>query len=310
MSQQPNLHGLFERARTLPDADARDRLAQLVGMDDKIKRLSNLLSVLINPAGLQRWLAQHHADGGHLLEAVLRRPPLVVLSGDVGSGKTELAETIGDQVARQENIDITLLPLSLSSRGQGRVGEMTQLVSAAFEHTFNEAAKLKSANGAARGGVILLVDEADALAQSRESDQMHHEDRAGVNAFIRGIDRLSNGKLPVAVVMCTNRLSALDPAVRRRAAEILVFDRPDDAQREEVLHRRLGSVGFRRADIQALVAATGSQPKRPYGFTYSDLMQRLLPAIVLDAYPTGPIKPARAVELANSILPTPPFKDS
>lgn len=310
MSQQPNLHGLFERARTLPDADARDRLSQLVGMDDKIKRLSNLLSVLINPAGLQRWLAQHHADGGHLLEAVLRRPPLVVLSGDVGSGKTELAETIGDQVARQENIDITLLPLSLSSRGQGRVGEMTQLVSAAFEHTFNEAAKLKSANGATRGGVILLVDEADALAQSRESDQMHHEDRAGVNAFIRGIDRLSNGKLPVAVVMCTNRLSALDPAVRRRAAEILVFDRPDDAQREEVLHRRLGPVGFRRADIQALVAATGAQPKRPYGFTYSDLMQRLLPAIVLDAYPTGPIKPARAVELANSILPTPPFKDS
>jgi len=241
---------------------------------------------------------------------VLRRPPLVVLSGDVGSGKTELAETIGDQVARQEKIDITLLPLSLSSRGQGRVGEMTQLVSAAFDHTFNEAAKLKSANGVARGGVILLVDEADALAQSRESDQMHHEDRAGVNAFVRGIDLLSNGKLPVAVVMCTNRLSALDPAVRRRAAEILVFDRPDDAQREEVLHRRLGPVGFRRADIQALVAVTGAQPKRPYGFTYSDLTQRLLPAIVLDAYPSGPIKPARAVELAQSILPTPPFKDS
>ncbi|MFH1872633.1 MAG: ATP-binding protein [Pseudomonadota bacterium] len=310
MSHQPNLSGLFERPLTLPDADARDRLAQLVGMDDKIKRLANLLSVLINPTGLQRWLTQHHTDGSHLLEAVLRRPPLVVLSGDVGSGKTELAETIGDKVARQEKIDIILLPLSLSSRGQGRVGEMTQLVSAAFEHAFNEASKFKSANGVARGGVILLVDEADALAQSREADQMHHEDRAGVNAFIRGIDRLSNGKLPAAVVMCTNRLSALDPAVRRRAAEILVFSRPDDVQRDEVLRRRLGPVGFGRADIQALVAATGAQPKRPYGFTYSDLTQRLLPAIVLDAYPTGPIQPARAIALANSILPTPPFKDS
>lgn len=310
MSQQPNLHGLFERPLTLPDADARDRLGRLVGMDDKIKRLSNVLSVLINPAGLQRWLAQHHADGSHLLEAVLRRPPLVVLSGDVGSGKTELAETIGDQVARQEQIDITLLPLSLSSRGQGRVGEMTQLVTAAFEHAFNEAAKFKSTKSAARGGVILLVDEADALAQSRESDQMHHEDRAGVNAFIRGIDRLASGKLPAAVLMCTNRLSALDPAVRRRAAEILVFERPDDAQREEVLYRRLGPIGFGRSDIHALVAATGAQAKRPYGFTYSDLIQRLLPTIVLDAYPTGPIKPARAVELARSIAPTPPFKDA
>ena len=310
MSQQPNLQGLFERPTTLPDPDAQERLARLVGMDDKIKRLANVLGVLINPAGLRKWQDKHHADAGGLLDAVIRRPPLVVLCGDVGSGKTELAETIGDKVARQENIDITLLPLSLSSRGQGRVGEMTQLVSTAFEHAFTEASKFKSTKGAARGGVILLVDEADALAQSRESDQMHHEDRAGVNAFIRGIDRFANGGLPAVVLMCTNRLNALDPAVRRRAADILVFERPDAEQRHEVFSRRLGNAGFGKADLQALVAATGEQPKRAYGFTYSDITQRLLPAIVLDAYPSGPIKPSRAIELARSILPTPPFRDT
>jgi Zeta toxin. len=108
-------------------------------MDGKIKRLANVLGVLINPTGLRKWQDKHHADAAGLLDAVIRRPPLVVLAGDVGSGKTELAETIGDKVARQEDIDITLLPLSLSSRGQGRVGEMTQLVSTAFEHAFNEA---------------------------------------------------------------------------------------------------------------------------------------------------------------------------
>lgn len=303
--------GLFERPITLPDTDAQSRLARLVGMDDKIRRLSNVLAVLINPAGLRKWLEQHHAHATGLLDAVLRRPPLVVLSGDVGSGKTELAETIGDIVARQEGIDIMLLPLSLSSRGQGRVGEMTQLISAAFDHTFQEASKLKTARGGrARGGVILLVDEADALAQSREAEQMHHEDRAGVNAFIRGIDRLASGHLPAAVLMCTNRLNALDPAVRRRAADILVFERPDETQRLEVLQRRLGEAGFSRADLQTLVAATGEQPKRPYGFTYSDLTQRLLPAIVMDAYPHGPIKPTRAIELARSTVPTPPFKDA
>lgn len=310
MTAQQNMHGLFDRTLTLPDTDARERLGRLVGMDDKIKRLSNVLSVLINPAGLKSWLGKHHADGAHLLDAVLRRPPLVVLCGDVGSGKTELAETIGDQVARQEKIDITLLPLSLSSRGQGRVGEMTQLITQAFEIAFAEATKCKPNKGIARGGVILLVDEADALAQSRESDQMHHEDRAGVNAFIRGIDRLASANLPVAVVMCTNRLGALDPAVRRRAADILVFNRPDDAQREQVLIQRLGPIGFGRTDIRALVAATGVRSNRGYGYTYSDLTQRLLPTIVLDAYPTGPIKPARAVELANLIEPTPPFKDA
>lgn len=310
MSQQANLQGLFERTTTLPDPDAQGRLARLVGMDDKIKRLANVLGVLINPAGLKNWQGKHHAEAGILLDAVLRRPPLVVLAGDVGSGKTELAETIGDKVARQEDIDITLLPLSLSSRGQGRVGEMTQLVSAAFEHAFNEASKFKSTKGAARGGVILLVDEADALAQSRESDQMHHEDRAGVNAFIRGIDRFANGMLPAVVLMCTNRLNALDPAVRRRAADILVFERPNPAQRLDVLSRRLAGVGFSKAELEALVTATGEQSQRPYGFTYSDITQRLLPAIVLDAYPDGPIKASRAVELARAILPTPPFRDT
>ncbi len=122
---------------------------------------------------------------------------------------------------------------------------------------------------------ILLIDEADALAQSRESDQMHHEDRAGVNAFIRGIDRFANGGLPAVVLMCTNRLNALDPAVRRRAADILVFERPNAAQRHEVFSRRLGNAGFGAASLQALVAATGDQPNRTFGYTYSDITQRL-----------------------------------
>lgn len=304
-----NIQGLFDQPLTLPDSNAQSRLARLVGMDDKIKRLANVLGVLINPAGLHQWQTQHHAQAVGLLDAVLRRPPLVVLAGDVGSGKTELAETIGDKVARQEEIDITLLPLSLSSRGQGRVGEMTQLVSAAFEHAFTEASKFKSSRGAARGGVILLVDEADALAQSRESEQMHHEDRAGVNAFIRGIDRLASAHLPAVVLMCTNRLNALDPAVRRRAADVLVFERPDAEQRRAVLAGRLESVGFKKSDIQALVDATGPLADRAYGCTYSDLIQRLLPSIVLDAYPNGPITPARAIELAAQTPPTPPFRD-
>ena len=307
---QPNTNALFERSITLPDSDARDRLARLVGMEDKIRRLTNILSVLINPHGLQKWQKDHHPDAPRLIDSVLRRPPLVVLSGDVGSGKTELAETIGDPVARQEDIDIMLLPMSLSSRGQGRVGEMTQLVTAAFEHAYAEASKLKSTKGSARGGVILLVDEADALAQSRETEQMHHEDRAGVNAFIRGIDRMASGRLPAAVIMCTNRLSALDPAVRRRAADVLTFSRPTNDQRRDVLERWLGDVGFKKADIDALVTATGPQAGRAYGFTFSDLAQRLLPTIILDAYPAGPIKAAQAIALARDIEPTPPFNNA
>ena len=310
MVKTPAIDVLFERRLTYPDVEIQDRLVRLVGLDDHKSRLMKLLSLLINPAGLEIWAKKHHPGADKLVNTVLRRPPLVVLAGDVGSGKTELAETIGDAVARQEKIDITLFPLSLSTRGQGRVGEMTQLLSAAFDYTFTEASKLKGASSRSRGAVILLVDEADALAQSREAAQMHHEDRAGVNAFIRGIDRIANGRLPAAVIMCTNRLSALDPAVRRRAADILTFSRPDDTQRYAVLEPPLKQLGFSSPQIQDVVEATGKQNECSYGFTFSDLTQRLLPTIVLDAYPNQRVDPTRALDLAREIVPTAPFQEN
>lgn len=309
MTNKPALDELFERRITYPDVDARDRLSRLVGLDDHKTRLTKILALLVNPAGLESWARKYHPEADGVLNAVLRRPPLVVLAGDVGSGKSALAESIGDAVARQEDIDVTLFPLSLSTRGQGRVGEMTQLLSSAFDYTVAEASKLKSSSGRGRGAVILLVDEADALAQSREAAQMHHEDRAGVNAFIRGIDRLGNGRLPAAVIMCTNRLGALDPAVKRRAADILSFSRPDEIQRHAVLADPLKHLGFTKHQIDAVVAATGPQKGSAYGFTFSDLAQRLLPAIVLDAYPANAVDPARALDIARGIAPTPPFQE-
>lgn len=310
MMNKPSIDELFERRVTYPDFEPQERLAKLVGLDEQKTRLAKILGLLVNPAALETWAGKHHPGPAAkaLLDTVLRRPPLVVLAGDVGSGKTELAETIGDAVAREQKIGITLFPLSLSTRGQGRVGEMTQLVSAAFDHTVEEAKKLKT-SGASRGAVILLVDEADALAQSRENAQMHHEDRAGVNAFIRGIDRIANAKLPAAVIMCTNRLNALDPAVRRRAAEVLSFTRPNDEQRRYVFDNRLAPLGLGPQYIDALVKATGAKNGHDSGFTFSDLTQRLIPTIVLDAYPLKPVDGTRAIEIASGMQPTPPFRD-
>lgn len=309
MSTQPAEDDLFERRIVYPDVDAQARFVRLVGLDSHKARLLKRLSVLVNPGGIEAWARTHHPGSTALLDVVARRSPLVVLAGDVGCGKTELAEAIGDPVARQEKIDITLYPLSLSTRGQGRVGEMTRLLSAAFELTYEAARKLRSSSGRARGAVVLLVDEADALAQSREAAQMHHEDRAGVNAFIRGVDRLSSGSLPAAVIMCTNRLSALDPAVRRRAADVLVFDRPNDEQRRAALAVAFSPLGFTEPEFDALVAATGPQHDRPYGFTYSDIVQRLVPSVVLDAYPDKPVRAARALAIARELVPTPPFRE-
>jgi AAA+ superfamily predicted ATPase len=304
------LEDLFDRRLTFPDISAQRRYARLVGMDDTKTRLTKLMASLVNPHGLRTWLERHHRGANILLEAVERRPPLVLLAGDVGTGKTELAETVGDVAARQEGISITLYPLSLAARGSGRVGEMTKLISAAFDATVEAATKLKRPNGKASGGIILLVDEADALTQTRETSQMHHEDRAGVNAFIRGVDRLAEQRLPAAVLMCTNRLSAIDPAVKRRAAEIFEFKRPNDVQRRAVIEGPLTEAGFTSSQIDRIVKQTGPLNGSAYGFTFSDLTQRLLPLLVLDAYPNEPIRFERTLELLQNLRATPPFNEA
>lgn len=309
MNVKPSLDELFERRASFPDFEPQERLARLVGLDDQKDRLAKVLGLLVNPFGLQEWAENYHPEARAAVDTVMRRPPLAVLAGDVGSGKTELAETIGDAVARQEGIDITLYPLSLATRGQGRVGEMTQLVSAAFDYTIEAAEKLKSRSGKARGAVLLLIDEADALAQSRENAQMHHEDRAGVNALIRGIDRIANQKLPAAVLMCTNRLKALDPAVQRRAAEVLIFGRPDDTQRRYLLMTKLQGIGLSVQVIDELVNLTGPRATDAPGFTFSDINQRLIPAIVLSAYPRSAVDARTALLTAKAMLPTPAFQD-
>jgi len=139
---------------------------------------------------------------------------------------------------------------------------------------------------------------------------MHHEDRAGVNAFIRGVDRLAELHVPVAVILCTNRLSAIDPAVQRRAADVFAFGRPSDVQRKAVVHGPLSEAGFNAAQIDKIVAITGPRTKDDIGFTFSDLTQRLLPTLVLDAYPDKAITFDRAVVIAQGLNPTPQFRDS
>ena len=309
MNQVLEVDQLFGRVIKYPDSDCRRRLNRLVGLDENKTRLQKILTLLINLERLRRWASEYHPKSEKLLDTVMNRPPLVVLAGDVGSGKTELSETIGDAVSRMEDIPITLFPLSLSARGQGRVGEMTQLLTEAFKHTCEEARRLQRDRvEKARGAVILLVDEADALAQSRETAQMHHEDRAGVNALIRGIDSLASDRLPAAVIMCTNRIDALDPAIRRRAADILLFGRPNNDQRRVVLEPYFREFGFSAQEIDDMVAITGICQGRSVEFTFSDLMQRLIPNIVLDAYPDSPVIPERALQIAREMSPTPPFK--
>jgi AAA+ superfamily predicted ATPase len=304
---------LFRPVIELPEEVRDDRYSRLVGLDSIKLRLRKEATVLANPTALSAWAETHHpaaASADVTLSLIRDRAPLIVFGGDVGSGKSALAESFGCDLSRTLNVPVFLWRLKLTTRGSGLVGEMTTLISNAFDHIRLQGQKSRSDRGV-KAIQILVVDEADALAQSREATQMHHEDRAGVDAFLAGIDGLAGAGLPTIVVLCTNRLNALDPAVRRRAAATFEFHRPSAEQRREVLTSALADFAIDESTIDKLVDITGPSAGRSPtpGYTFSDLTQRLIPTVILEAFPDEPVTADLVVEVAQAMRPTPVFTD-
>jgi SpoVK/Ycf46/Vps4 family AAA+-type ATPase len=301
-----SIDGLFETVATFPDPAFQRRYEALVGLDSIKERLEKEAEALLRPDLLDKWSTEKHGVRLSALDLFLNRPPLFIFAGDVGTGKTELASTFGDRLARTTKLPVELFCLSLRARGSGAVGEMTRLISDAFCYIRSHAAK-KISGDRKTGSTILLIDEADALAQSRELAQMHHEDRAGVNALIRGIDDIAVDRLACLTIMSTNRLQALDPAVRRRAAAVFRFDRPGMEQRQQLLSNFLAGSGLSATDIKRIAEGLGELKACPYGHTFSDITQRFIPSLVLAAYPASGISLELALRVLAATPPTPPF---
>lgn len=299
---------LFGAVRVFPDPDATERFDALVGLDEVKSRFVTEAEILIDPRILEEWSNKHHKKILTAVRSVEKRAPLLVLSGDVGTGKTEFAETVGDPIARHLKMGITLYPLGLRARGKGLVGEMTSLLTQAFEAVRGAVANSRDGERGFRHAAILLIDEADALTQSRELAQMHHEDRAGVNAIIQGIDEMRRDRLPVLTIMCTNRPDALDPGIARRAAHVFKLSRPSREYIERIITTEFGEIGINEREIAELGALLGPRNGRVYGCTFSDLRQRFVPDAVLDALRRDKsLELVRLKELASAFEPTRPF---
>ncbi|MGM0578217.1 MAG: AAA family ATPase [Myxococcota bacterium] len=290
----------FDLVVPLPNDDADSRFEALIGLDGHKRDMLAIARELRDPARLRRWAAKHHAGASvPILERLHRRVPLIVLAGDVGSGKTELAETFGSVLARDTGEEMQLLRLGLAARGTGMQGQATAKIQAAFATAKRRAQDTP---------VVLLLDEADAIAQSREEAQMHHEDRAGVNALIQAVDQVRELDGRLIVVMCTNRSSALDPALVRRAALVLRFDRPDRAARASILKGALGPL-LEASIVEEVAGVTGVTDGRP-SFAASDLVTRVVPqAIRRAASEDRPLTVDDLLDVVRTVEPTPPFRD-
>lgn len=289
----------FELDLELPDRQVAERTARLVGFDARYARIHADLQMLLAPEALERWSQQSHRRVLPVCAVLQDRYPLVVFHGDVGTGKTAVAEGVADRLARDLGREGRLFKLSTRVRGRGLHGEMSRLVGEAFDEVIKAAGRERIA--------VLVIDEADALATSREGAQLHQEEKAGTNTLIQRIDDVRRLRGRVLVILCTNRLHALDPAIVRRAARLEEFVRPGDAERRELLRRDLEGVALSESQLDALVEATGPEAHGGLGLTFSDLRTRWLPAAVAAVFPKAPLTFSVLDATARATAPSPPI---
>jgi AAA+ superfamily predicted ATPase len=288
---------VFELELELPDTHLTALAKRLVGFETRYAKLKKHLQLLMDLEGLEAWSKKQYGKHMPLLDALADRYPLVVFHGDVGTGKTAMAETIANTMTRDLKKDATLFKLSTRVRGSGNVGEMSMLINRAFEVVMRAAGKAKSS--------FLIIDEGDSLAASRNNQQSHHEDKVAVNTLIQKIDdaRRSGGR--VLVFLCTNRFASLDPAIVRRAGHTEEFLRPNDHEREDLFHMDCRELGLSEATLKELVRFTGPQESGRLGFTFSDIRTRLLPEALGKAFPDRKLTSDDLLEAARSVPPTP-----
>jgi len=288
---------VFEAEIVLPDARIAERAERLIGFEERFARLGRAMAVLLDPDSLVAWARRFHGESLPLVAVMADRYPLVVLHGDVGTGKTAFAEGAADRLCRVTRREGMLLKLSTRVRGVGQVGQMSHLINEAFAATETEAGRKRAA--------VLLIDEADSLAASRDQVHSHHEDKVAVNTLIQKVDdvRRLGGRL--LVVLCTNRFAALDPALLRRAALQERFERPDDSERAGLLSGDADGLGISPQALEETVALTGPDANDGLGFTFSDLRTRLLPEALLRAYPDRPLTDEDLLETARQMCPSP-----
>ncbi|MBM4368711.1 MAG: ATP-binding protein [Deltaproteobacteria bacterium] len=140
-------------------------------------------------------------------------------------------------------------------------GETEELIRKEFE------------NAQRKAPAVLLIDELDAITPTRGSGA--HHDVTPVNEFLSMLDGLRRRER-VAVIATTNRLDAIDPAIRRsgRLGTVLTIANPGSRERAALLQATLRGLaggpfdcsrvaakldGASRADITQLVADAGAR---------------------------------------------------
>ena len=288
---------IFDQTLELPNAAVFERTQTLIGFEKKFQRIYNNLKLLLDQEELIAWSQKHYNMELLALKQITDRYPLIILAGDAGTGKTVAAEAIADAMLRDLKKEGHFLKLSTRVRGEGLHGQMGNLVNDAFSELKNLAGKKRIA--------FLLIDEADAIATTRSTLQMHQEEKAAVNTLIQKIDEIRELKGRAVIFMSTNRLHFIDEAIIRRAAVVLEFERPDDGERKELFAQSLGGLKLTEEQLLHLAELTSPEENSGLGFSFSDLRLKILPEAIAASFPDQPLTYEILCETIKKINPSP-----
>ncbi|MET0658261.1 MAG: AAA family ATPase, partial [Steroidobacteraceae bacterium] len=143
-------------------------------------------------------------------------PKGALLFGPPGTGKTQIARTLANESG------LPFIAATTADLKAGFTGQSGQKVRELFDR----------ARG--RAPCILFIDEIDAVAPPRGgpgSDQFTIEI---VNQLLQEMDGVKQTDRHVYVLAATNRLEAVDAAVRSRLKDTIEIPNPDRAQREQL----------------------------------------------------------------------------
>ena len=288
----------FEQIQELPCQHLKALADSLVGFQSRYKVVKKYMMLTLSPEDLRSWSRKYYNQELPICQIILQKYPLFIFSGDVGTGKTITAQCLADRFTRELEKEGFLLKLSTRVRGRGLHGEMSQLIQDAFQELQIQAGKKRLA--------FLLIDEADAIASHRSTEQMHQEEKAAVNTLIQKIDEVRQAGGRAVVFLCTNRANVIDQAIVRRSALHMKFCRPSYDECLELLKKDLNGIGLSSVqlhELTALITANGHHGK--IGYTFSDIRLRFLPEVIVRAYPSKPLTFDILKETALAIHPSP-----
>ena len=151
----------------------------------------------------------------------------IILYGPPGTGKTLLALATIGEIKKRQNKDVHFIKINSRDLEQKYVGVTEEMWRKVFQELQDNQPS------------VLFIDEIEALMQDRNGlkDNSSNSETSVVAQLLQSIDELEKTNAQVWIIGATNRINAVDPAIKRsgRLGDTKEVKRPDEKGCREIL---------------------------------------------------------------------------